>query len=217
MSRPLLISDCDEVLLHMVVPFRDWLDEAHGIHFELTHGDWGEALRHKHDGTLVERGIVWTLLNGFFETEMHRQQPIDGALAAIKRLAEIADIVILTNLMDHHNEARAAQLRAVRIDAPVYTNQGGKGAKLQGIVASYAPSVTVFVDDLGHNHESVAEFAPDVWRLHFVGEPILWSRVKPSAAAHARIDTWAEAESWITDKLLSGANAPHIEIEKELA
>ena len=41
MNRPLLISDCDEVLLHMVVPFRDWLDEVHNIHFELTHGDWG--------------------------------------------------------------------------------------------------------------------------------------------------------------------------------
>ena len=110
MRRPLLISDCDEVLLHMVVPFRDWLDEVHGIHFELTHGDWGEALRHKQDGTLVERGTVWTLLNGFFETEMHRQQPIDGALLAMARLAQIADIVILTNLQDHHNEARAEQL-----------------------------------------------------------------------------------------------------------
>ena len=29
MSRPLLISDCDEVLLHMVAHFADWLDEAH--------------------------------------------------------------------------------------------------------------------------------------------------------------------------------------------
>ncbi len=217
MKRPLLISDCDEVLLHMVVPFRDWLDDTHGIHFELTHGDWGEALRHKHDGTIVERGTVWNLLNGFFETEMHRQLPIDGALAAIKRLAEHADIVILTNLMDHHNESRAAQLRAVGIDAPVYTNQGGKGAKLQSIVAQYDPSVTVFVDDLGHNHESVGEFMPDVWRLHFVGEPILWSRVKTSAAAHARIDTWGEAEAWIMDRLLSGASAPHIETEKEPA
>ena len=55
-TAPLLISDCDEVLLHMVVPFRDWLDEAHHIHFDLVHGDWGEALRHKHDGTQVERG-----------------------------------------------------------------------------------------------------------------------------------------------------------------
>lgn len=210
MSRPLLISDCDEVLLHMVVPFRDWLDEAHGIHFELTHGDWGEALRHKHDGTQVERGIVWTLLNGFFETEMHRQQPIDGALSAIARIAEIADIVILTNLMDHHNNARAAQLKAVGVDAPVYTNQGGKGAALKRIVDQYAPTTAVFVDDLGHNHESVAEHAPDVWRLHFVGEPILWPRVKASAAAHARIDVWSDAEHWIMDKLRSGSPAPLI-------
>ena len=82
-GRPLLISDCDEVLLHMVVPFRDWLDEAHHIHFDLVHGDWGEALRHKHDGTQVERGTVWNLLNGFFLTEMHRQQPIEGAIEAI--------------------------------------------------------------------------------------------------------------------------------------
>lgn len=217
MRRPLLISDCDEVLLHMVVPFRDWLDEVHGIHFELTHGDWGEALRHKQDGTLVERGTVWTLLNGFFETEMHRQKPIDGALSAMARLAQIADIVILTNLQDHHNEARAEQLSAVGINAPVYTNQGGKGAKLQSIVAYYNPAVTVFVDDLGHNHESVGEFMPGVWRLHFVGEPILWPRVTTSAAAHARIDTWDAAEAWITEKLLSGAHAPYIELEKESA
>ena len=35
MSRPLLITDCDEVLLHMVAHFDDWLGEAHGIHFDL--------------------------------------------------------------------------------------------------------------------------------------------------------------------------------------
>ena len=37
-GRPLIITDCDEVLLHMVVPFAEWLDEAHGIHFDLDHG-----------------------------------------------------------------------------------------------------------------------------------------------------------------------------------
>ena len=35
MSRPLLISDCDEVLLYMVVPFAQWLDEAHDVHFDV--------------------------------------------------------------------------------------------------------------------------------------------------------------------------------------
>ena len=211
--RPLLISDCDEVLLHMVVPFRDWLDEVHHIHFDLVHGDWGEALRHKHDGTQVERGHVWNLLNGFFKTEMHRQQAIDGAVDAINRISEVADIVILTNLMDEHNQNRAVQLRDVGIDAPVYTNQGGKGEALARIVERYNPSVTVFVDDLGHQHESVGEILPDVWRLQFVGEPILWPRVKTSAAAHARIDQWSDAEHWIRDRLIAGNPAPVIEKE----
>ena len=35
MSRPLVVTDCDEVLLHMVRHFRDWLGEAHGIEFPL--------------------------------------------------------------------------------------------------------------------------------------------------------------------------------------
>jgi hypothetical protein len=213
MSRPLLVSDCDEVLLHMVVPFRDWLDEAHHIHFDLVHGDWGEALRHKHDGTMVERGTVWELLNGFFLTEMHRQQPIDGAVEAITRLTQIADIAILTNLMDHHNAARTKQLRAVGVEAPVHTNQGGKGDALARIIADHKPSVTVFVDDLNHQHESVGAMLPDVWRLQLVGEPILRDRVKPSPAAHARIDCWAEAEQWIGEKLLAANPAPMIEKE----
>lgn len=214
MKRPLLISDCDEVLLHMVVPFRDWLDEAHHIHFDLVHGDWGEALRHKHDGTQVERGLVWQLLNGFFETEMHRQQAISGAVEAINRIAAIADVVILTNLMDHHNENRGAQLRAVGIDAPVYTNQGGKGEELARIVERYDPSVAVFVDDLGHQHESVGELLPHVWRLQLVGESILWPRVARSPSAHARIDLWADAEAWITEKLTAGLPAPHVAKER---
>ena len=36
MSRPLVVTDCDEVLLHLVRHFRDWVGEAHGIEFELN-------------------------------------------------------------------------------------------------------------------------------------------------------------------------------------
>ena len=35
MNRPLIISDCDEVLLHMASPFRDWLGETQGVSFSL--------------------------------------------------------------------------------------------------------------------------------------------------------------------------------------
>lgn len=211
MSRPLLISDCDEVLLHMVVPFRDWLDEVHHIHFELEGDDFAYALRHKLDGTQVESAIVWKLLKEFFDTEMHRQGAIDGAVDAINELKQVADVVILTNLMDDRAGPRGEQLRAVGIDAPVYCNQGGKGEALARIIAEYQPTVAVFVDDLGHQHASVAEHVPDIWRLHMVGEPLMARHIKPTRAAHARIDNWADAEGWIRDRLLGGMAAPILE------
>ena len=48
MTRPLLISDCDEVLLHMVRHFADWLGTVHEIDFTIGNGGPGlttEALK----------------------------------------------------------------------------------------------------------------------------------------------------------------------------
>ncbi|OAO04135.1 hypothetical protein [Parasphingorhabdus sp.] len=213
--RPLLISDCDEVLLHMVVPFQQWLDAEKHIHFDLESGDFVDALRHKHDGTLVAREDVWPMLKEFFDGEMHRQGAIAGAVEAINKLAETADIVILTNLLDDRRTARSDQLKAVGIDFPVYTNQGGKGEVMKTIIAEYEPTVAVFVDDLGHQHGSVAKHAPDVWRLQMVGEPILAKHIKTNAAAHIRIDLWENALPWILDKLETAEAAPRIELSQQ--
>lgn len=206
MSRPLLISDCDEVLLHMIVPFAQWLDEVHDVHFNLdtlfdpVTGGYLNAMRCKFTGNAIEQERVLPYLRGFFETEMDRQQPITGAVEAINALGSHADIVVLTNLTDDVRDARAAQLRRIGIDVPVYTNQGGKGAALARIVARYQPSVTVFVDDLAQQHSSVAKEQPDVIRLHMVGEPRMATQIKTSDAAHARIDCWYDATRWIMDR-----------------
>ena len=50
MNRPLVISDCDEVLLHMVAPFGEWLDEAHGIHFDMAGGGFAKARKRRQYG-----------------------------------------------------------------------------------------------------------------------------------------------------------------------
>jgi hypothetical protein len=213
MSRPLIISDCDEVLLYMVVPFRDWVDSAHAIDFSLDNHDFSRALTYRHDGSFVEPAKVWNLLGGFFDEAMDRQPPIPGAVTAINKLSEIADIAILTNLQDHRAEARSEQLKAVGIDAPIFTNQGPKGDALARIKAEYQPSVTVFIDDMSGHHESVNEVSPDVWRLHMIGEPLMARHFEPAPFAHARIDHWDAAHIWIEEKLTAGAPAPKIELE----
>ena len=180
MSRPLLISDCDEVLLHMVAHFADWLDEEHGIHFDLESGEFAGALTDGRTGETVAADQAWPLLDGFFRNQMHRQTLVPGALDALQRIAEVADVVILTNLGDEAHGWRVEQLAGHGISHEVVCNQGGKGRPVQDIVARHAPSRAVFVDDLAGHHSSVAKHAPDVWRLHMVAEPRLAAVTPPA-------------------------------------
>jgi hypothetical protein len=208
MSRPLLITDCDEVLLHMVEPFGAWLSEAHDLDFRPDGPDFVEALARRPYGEPLAPEEVWPLLDGFFATEMHRQTLVPGAREALGRIGEIADIVILTNLGWHCHAGRVAQLEALGIRHRVVCNQGGKGVPAAALIAEYAPSTTVFIDDLARHHESVADYAPQTWRLHMVAEPNLAVHVPPAAHAHARIDHWAEALGWVTERLLTPGAAP---------
>ena len=200
MNRPLLISDCDDVLLHFAPHFAEWVAQAHGLVFNLDAPNFGGALRDA-DGEPVARERVWPLLDHFFLAEMHRQHLVPGAFAALQRIGEEADIVILTNIGDQHRANRIAQLEAFDIRHRVLCNQGGKGPPVAELIADMAPRAAVFVDDLSHHHESVATHAPEVWRLHMIAEPKLAAISPPAPFAHARIDRWDEALPWILAKL----------------
>ena len=204
MARPLIISDCDEVLLHMIVPFGVWLEETQPVSFKLIGNDFSKAIRDKQSGEPVEPMEIWRLLNLFFDNEMHRQNPIIGAVGAINTLKDHADVVILTNLADKHNEARARQLAEHGIEARVFTNQGPKGPALQAILDEYRPSKAVFIDDLAQHHGSAAELVPHIDRLHLCGEPTLAPHITcgfEAGHAHARIDTWEHALPWLLSRL----------------
>ena len=178
----------------MVSHFRDWLDEVHGCEFAIERA-FAEPLRR--NGVALPRDEIWPLLDGFFESEMHRQTLVPGAREAVEQLGGQADIVVLTNLGHHFNEARATQLLGHGIAHRVVTNQGGKGDPVARLVAEFAPSVAVFVDDLAQHHASVAAAAPKVFRLHMIAEPALAKVTPPAPAAHARIDRWDDALPWI--------------------
>jgi len=204
MTRPLVISDCDEVLLHMIAPFREWLGESQGITFDMNKTNFVDALSWTGTGELVELSEVRRLLNGFFESEMHRQTPVAGAVEAMRALSEVADVVVLTNVGDAHQANRTRQLAGHGLDLKVYTNLGPKGPALQRILDEYRPSRAAFIDDIAHHHNSVSQLAPEVIRLHLCGEPELAPKISCAHAAghaHARIDDWASALPWLLDRL----------------
>ena len=204
MSRPLVVTDCDEVLLHMVRHFRDWLGEAHEIDFVLDGNPFAQAFRRRGSSVALDDAEKWRYLNQFFDTQMQRQTAIEGAAAAMAELAREADVVVLTNLADHYQASRTSQLREHGIEARVFTNQGPKGHALKRIIDEYAPSRAIFIDDIANHHASAAEIAPVVSRLHFCGEPSVAPHIEcahRAGHAHARLDTWAEALPWVLETL----------------
>jgi pyruvate/2-oxoglutarate dehydrogenase complex dihydrolipoamide acyltransferase (E2) component len=204
LPKPLVVTDGDEVLLHMVRHFRDWLGDEHGIEFLLEGNPFVQSVRRKDSDRPVEEAELWGLLNAFFETEMARQTAIAGAAAAIAELQGEADVVVLTNLVDRFGESRRNQLRDHGIEVEVVTNQGPKGEAVRRIVEAHAPARAVFIDDLAQHHASAAEVLPDIARLHFCGEPAIAPHVPcalKAGHAHARIDTWDEALPWLLETL----------------
>ena len=205
MTRPLIVSDCDEVLLHMVAPFKVWLESTQGVNFHLEGHNFAEALRWQSTGEVLEGMEIWKMLGRFFDTQMDTQEPIEGAVEAINALAEVADIVILTNLVDERREKRAEQLAKVGIHAPVYTNQGPKGPALKAILEEHGADRQVFfIDDLAQHHLSVKETVPEVIRLHMCGEPSIAGGITcahTEGNAHARIDRWADAVPWLMERM----------------
>ncbi len=126
-ARPLIVSDCDGVLLHFIAPFIDYLRHAHGLtlsmdSFALT----GNVKRP--DGSAVPPQEFPPLLDGFFADWMHNQHPIAGAADALDQLAKACDVVVLTNINDHHATRRTHELARLGMPYRVIGNQGGKGA-----------------------------------------------------------------------------------------
>ena len=85
MSRPLVVTDCDEVLLHMVRHFRDWLADSHGIEFRST-ATLSPRCAPRHAEPMADAEI-WRFLRAFFDTEMHRQTAIEGAVDGVAELS----------------------------------------------------------------------------------------------------------------------------------
>ncbi len=207
-GRPLIVTDCDEVLLYMVAPFRDWLAETQGVEFRMAGNDFSQALRWQDSGELLAPADIWRKLGGFFDSEMHRQTAIPGAIEGVNALAVHADVVVLTNLGDERQARRTEQLIGHGLDARVFTNQGPKGPALKAILEEYNPSKAIFIDDLAQHHrsarEALAVCGAAITTLHLCGEPLLAPHIDcahTAGHADARIDSWDEALPWLMAQL----------------
>jgi len=208
-GRALFVVDVDEVVLQFVAHLERFL-AAHGFallarSFALT----GNVVR-AGSTSAVSGEEVKGLIDAFFRNEVERQVPVEGALAGLKRLAALGDVVLLTNVPDFAAEARVRHLARLGVGAPVVANHGAKGPALARLAARRriggederpAGAGLYFLDD-GPNHiASARDHVGGARLVHFIDDPRYFRMAPDVGGTWLKTRDWGEVVARIEDDL----------------
>ncbi|MEP1092883.1 MAG: hypothetical protein ABJH63_11055 [Rhizobiaceae bacterium] len=165
-DKPLLICDVDEVVLHLVDPFVQVLEERGYVlkdhSFRLT----GNVFDAK-TGREATQEEVWAGLTQLFEEQDKRQAIVDGVVDNLNTLAETVDVVFLTNMPHEFREIRRTHLTRHGLDFPLITNTRSKVPAIQTLF-DHCDHPVGFIDDTPKNLEQVRDGVVDVHLFHFM-------------------------------------------------
>lgn len=199
-SRPLVICDVDEVILHLISHLERYL-EQNGLFFRAHSYKLTGNIARQSDGIQLQQPEVRRHLEQFFDSESHRQEMVAGADVALKEITRTHDVILLTNLPGAHNKpVRETLLAGMGIPYPVLTNSGPKGGAVAAL-SSGRPAPVVFIDDSPTNHSSVKTSLPSAVLVQFIAD----ERFRANAEKDDHIDLltgdWQETAAFIASLL----------------
>lgn len=201
-GRPLLVVDCDEVMVDFAGHLARFAAGI-GIEMKLERYELEGAFREVETGRVLAFAEGIGIINRFFEAACRQQEALPGAADALARLSGTAQVVVLTNVPRHGKAARIENLAELGMGYPLIENSGGKGRALAWLQASVGAGVpAVFVDDSPSQIASAKRRAPSIKRIHFAGAPYVARLIPVCEDADHRAAGWQEAEPLIR-RLLS--------------
>jgi hypothetical protein len=198
-TRPLIISDADEVLLQFVAGLERYLDSV-GLWLDLQSFALSGNIKDKATGEPVPQEKTPALLADFFASQADKLDAVPYAADALETLSKRAQIVVLTNVPFAQRDARAESLSRQGMPYPVIANKGLKGGAVR-YLASQVNAPTFFLDDIPHNIKSVAEAHEPARLLHFIADKRLAKLISPSEHSHFHSSHWPEAQTFMEQEL----------------
>jgi hypothetical protein len=198
-GQPLIIVDADEVLFYFMRGLETFL-AGQGLYFDWASYALYGNIRQRQDDQPLAAELLHPLLQRFCDEATESLEPVDGAAAALESLSARGRVLVLSNVPLSAREARLRALRRHGMDFPLIANSGPKGPAVAELIAR-AAAPAVFIDDIPHNHASVAKLAPAVHRLHFIADPRLAALLGPAADCHHRAETWPDLRDLIAGLL----------------
>jgi hypothetical protein len=200
-TRPLVICDVDEVVVHFTRDFEDFLDGL-GLWLDTSISLFSSNIRNQKTRTLLSPEEIEKIVVQFFAERTLDMQTIEGAVEALHNIGKSADVIMLTNLPHEAGDDRRANLAGHGLNFPVVTNSGPKGPAIQKI-ASQVSAPVVFIDDSPGFITSAFHHAPDVHLIHFLHDERYARLVAPLDFVSLRTDTWEEMHPHVL-KLIAG-------------
>ena len=197
-TRPLILCDADEVILAFMAAFERFL-HGKGFYYLWRSYALDGNIRDRENSAELPPEQIRVLIQEFYAQHAKTLAPVAGAAEALGKLAERANIIILTNLWREHLEFRQRQLASHGIDYPVLSNTGSKGPPVAWFQARLKAPL-YFIDDSPRHMSAVARDAPKTVRIHFIAERRL-SGLFDGADCHFRTDSWASARRVIEGDL----------------
>jgi hypothetical protein len=194
-ERPLAVCDVDDVVLEFLNPFESYLTSlGHRLlpRSYRLHGNIVSAL----DEAPVEDALVSKLILDFFEAQEAWQVPFGDAVSALKRIGETADVVFLTAMPPRYTQMRRRLLDRLDLTFPLLATESPKGPVIERLHGN-RPLPVAFIDDMAHNHVSVADSVPECLLVHLMPASEM-HRHAPKPGPHVvQASDWADAESHI--------------------
>jgi hypothetical protein len=197
-DRPLLILDADEVILRFVDGFDRFL-RRRDLFIDLTSYRLHGNVKRLDDKSPVLDVEVTALLDEF-RADLDSLMMVEGARDVLNGLWPLVQIVVLSNVVPAQAEARLRNFAAHGFDFPLVTNSGSKGDAVKKL-AGHGGAPAFFVDDIPAHIASAAKYAPEVFRIHMIGDERLKPLLPAAEDAHLRADTWADIDVFVRSKL----------------
>jgi hypothetical protein len=135
-----------------------------------------------------------------FRADLDSLAAVEGAQDVLRNLSGDMDIVVLSNVSPAQAQSRLRNLAAAGFAFPLIANSGPKGPAVKTL-AGRGGAPAFFIDDIPSHLASVAQAAPDVFRIHFIGDDRLKPLLAAAEQAHLRADNWGEIETFVRNRL----------------
>ena len=207
-GRPLVVTDADGVLLCFTGGLEKWLRKR-GLYLDLTSYRLEGSIRRLDDNSRI-LDVEFVALLDEFRSDLDHLDAVEGAIEALAELAEVANVVVLSNVNRDQAVARWRNFETLGIAYPLIANDAGEGfmagkGKAMKALAARAGAKTFFIDDIPANLIAVGEEAPDVVLVHVVESDALRRLLGTDFPAHCHAENWAAAKAFILGQLNQGA------------